>query len=99
MDHDRQATRLLQPARQVLLSNSHLSSELRCTHCVLPGEPLDHLLFECHGERLGHVVVEFSPLRDPTSNDATTILAQGAGDIGNTFAANGLSAVPSRPVS
>ena len=74
---DRQATRLLQPARQVLLSDSRLSSQLRCTHCVLPGEPLDHLLFEGHGERLGHVVVEFSPLRGSTSNDATTILAQG----------------------
>jgi len=32
-----------------------------------------------HGERLGHVVVEFSQLRGSTSNDATTILAQGAG--------------------
>ena len=45
----------------------------------LSGEPLDHLLFERHGERLGHVVVKFSPLRGSTSNDATTILTQGAG--------------------
>jgi hypothetical protein len=35
-------------------------------------------MFEGHGERLGHLVVEFSPLRGST-DDATTTLAQGAG--------------------
>ena len=75
--HNRHATRLLQPARQVLLADPCLASQLRCTCWVLPGEPLDHLLFERHGELFGHLVVEFSPLRGSTSNDATTILAQG----------------------
>ena len=47
---------------------------------------MDHLLFDRHGERLGHVVVEFSPLRGSNLNNATIILTQGAGDIGNTSA-------------
>src|SRR5215831_10988428 len=83
--HDRQATRLLQPARQVLLPDPCLPSQLRCTYCVVAGEPLDHLLLESHGERLAHVVVEFSPLRGSTSNDATTILAQGESGSGDKF--------------
>ena len=89
--HDRQATRLLQPARQVLLPDPGLPSQLQCTHCVVAGEPLDHLLFKRQGEQLAHVVVEFSPLRGSTSNDATTILTQGAGmDLLNLVAKGGI---------
>src|SRR5580765_7270119 len=46
--HNRQATRLGQPARQVLLPDPCLSSQLRCTQCVFPGKSLEHLLFESH---------------------------------------------------
>jgi uncharacterized membrane protein YjgN (DUF898 family) len=37
-------------------------------------------MFESQGELLGHAIVEFSPLRGSTSNDATTILAQGVAE-------------------
>jgi hypothetical protein len=75
---DRQATCLVEPSRQILLPDACLSSQLRCTHGVLPGEPLDHLLLEGYGVRLGHHIVEFSPPRGSSSNDATATLAQGA---------------------
>jgi hypothetical protein len=65
-----------------------LASQLRCTHCVVAGEPLNHLLFESHGEWLGHIVVEFPPLRGSTSNDATTILAQGGKKIRHSSSSN-----------
>ena len=46
--HDRQTTRLLQPARQVLLPNPGLPRQLQCTHRVLSGKPLNPLLLESY---------------------------------------------------
>src|SRR5690348_4915619 len=61
--HDRQTTRLLQPARQILLPNPGLPRQLQCTHRAFSGQPLNHLLFESYRKRLAHVIVAFSPLR------------------------------------
>ena len=72
--HDRQSTRLVEPPRQVLLSDACLSSQLRCTHCVLSSEPMDHLLLEGNGVWLAHLLIEFSPPSGSTSTDATTTL-------------------------
>jgi hypothetical protein len=56
-----QATRFLQPSRQILPSNARLSRQLDCADRVLPREPLYHFLLEGDRVRLGHLTFDLLP--------------------------------------
>ena len=58
--HDRQTTRLLQPARQ-FAAELRSPETLKCADRILSGKPRDHLVLESHRKRLAHVVVASSP--------------------------------------
>jgi hypothetical protein len=60
--HHREATRLLQPPRERLLTETGLERQLSGADRIVPGQPFEHFLFVGHGEWSGHVVVAFSPL-------------------------------------